>query len=581
MKRCILIFLFTIFVLSIGFSDDLKNVYVKATRMFDEGKYFESYKILDEVIKEQTNVPDQFFVKLIYSVKEGYLSGSISFESVSNILENYLIIGQERNIVREEFWQTFLFLANDVSYYRLIEESCKELLAVNPSNEQGLFTLSKILFYNKEYDLSLKVLEKMLNMGFDYVSPLILLSRIYSPNLSNIDKFINSLTNYSPTLEILNYVATIYYLRMEFDKALNVFSQDLIGLNPELYIKLLILNNVSKSKVNEIYAMYRNSLSRNFINFLNLYLNKGNVELENFLQDQLANSSDESFEPLYINLSTKSKLQELKKVAMKKMAYGFFSNKLYDKVIAILEKEKKLDDDMKYILSLSYIENKKYRKAINLLKKIGKLDLSVRLKLILAYIGDNDYTKAKEEANRIFKNVLNSDNDFYKYILSYVFIEIEDIEKSQKLIETVNFKNTPYYYLTLGSIYFYRKDYEKAEKFLEEGYKNNRFNQDIINSLSFVLATQEKSLNRALKLSRFLMAIDDENYIYLDTLAYVYYKLGDYQDARFLIEKSISLMEKDNKQIKEIYEHASKIYLCLGDSDKSEYMLVRSRSIRK
>ncbi|MGC8964800.1 MAG: tetratricopeptide repeat protein [Brevinematia bacterium] len=577
MKRVILILGLILLTFPFGFSEDLRNVYVKATRMFDEGKYFESYKLLDDVIKKEKEVPSQFFVKLMEAVKEGYVLGYILPNQVSNILEEYLSIGRDRRVENEKFWVNYLLIANALYYHSLEEEGCKELLFVNPSNEQGLFILSKILFYNKDYVLSSKILEKMLDMGFYYVSPLVLLSRIYTPDLSDVDKLINALTNYSATSDVLIYVATIYYLRMEFSKAIKVFDNDMIDLNPELYLKLMILNGFNKRKIRDFYILYKAKLDKDFVNFLDLYLKGNSKDLEEFLYDNLYKTSDESFEPLYINIGMRSKSKKLKDIAIKKMAYGLFFNKLYDKVISVLEKEKVLSDDMKYLLSLCYMENKDYKKAISLFDKINKDDLSVKLKLILAYISMNDYAHSSSEASKIFENVLNSDNDLYKYILSQIFIELGDIEKSERLIDKISFRDTPYYYLTLGSIFFYKKEYNKAEKILEEGYTNNRFNQDIMNSLSFVLALQGKDLLRALKLSKLSLLFDEDNYTYLDTLAYVYYKMGDNHSAKFWIEKSINLMEKDNKNIKEIYEHASQIYSSLGDVDKAKYMLTKSR----
>ncbi|MGC8767487.1 MAG: tetratricopeptide repeat protein [Brevinematia bacterium] len=577
MKRVILILGLILLTFPFGFSEDLRNVYVKATRMFDEGKYFESYKLLDDVIKKEKEVPSQFFVKLMEAVKEGYVLGYILPNQVSNILEEYLSIGRDRRVENEKFWVNYLLIANALYYHSLEEEGCKELLFVNPSNEQGLFILSKILFYNKDYVLSSKILEKMLDMGFYYVSPLVLLSRIYTPDLSDVDKLINALTNYSATSDVLIYVATIYYLRMEFSKAIKVFDNDMIDLNPELYLKLMILNGFNKRKIRDFYILYKAKLDKDFVNFLDLYLKGNSKDLEEFLYDNLYKTSDESFEPLYINIGMRSKSKKLKDIAIKKMAYGLFFNKLYDKVISVLEKEKVLSDDMKYLLALCYMEKKDYKKAISLFDKINKDDLSVKLKLILAYISMNDYAHSSSEASKIFENVLNSDNDLYKYILSQIFIELGDIEKSERLIDKISFRDTPYYYLTLGSIFFYKKEYNKAEKILEEGYTNNRFNQDIMNSLSFVLALQGKDLLRALKLSKLSLLFDEDNYTYLDTLAYVYYKMGDNHSAKFWIEKSINLMEKDNKNIKEIYEHASQIYSSLGDVDKAKYMLTKSR----
>ncbi|MGB9622187.1 MAG: hypothetical protein ACPL4C_07125, partial [Brevinematia bacterium] len=337
MKRVILILGLILLTFPFGFSEDLRNVYVKATRMFDEGKYFESYKLLDDVIKKEKEVPSQFFVKLMEAVKEGYVLGYILPNQVSNILEEYLSIGRDRRVENEKFWVNYLLIANALYYHSLEEEGCKELLFVNPSNEQGLFILSKILFYNKDYVLSSKILEKMLDMGFYYVSPLVLLSRIYTPDLSDVDKLINALTNYSATSDVLIYVATIYYLRMEFSKAIKVFDNDMIDLNPELYLKLMILNGFNKRKIRDFYILYKAKLDKDFVNFLDLYLKGNSKDLEEFLYDNLYKTSDESFEPLYINIGMRSKSKKLKDIAIKKMAYGLFFNKLYDKVISVLE----------------------------------------------------------------------------------------------------------------------------------------------------------------------------------------------------------------------------------------------------
>ena len=87
----------------------------------------------------------------------------------------------------------------------------------------------------------------------------------------------------------------------------------------------------------------------------------------------------------------------------------------------------------------------------------------------------------------------------------------------------------------------------------------------MMNNLAYILAGQGKELLRAKKLAMKAVAAEPVNGGYLDTLGWVFFKMGEYEKAREILEKAIAL----NPEEAEIPEHLSKVYEKLGMMQKA------------
>ena len=85
----------------------------------------------------------------------------------------------------------------------------------------------------------------------------------------------------------------------------------------------------------------------------------------------------------------------------------------------------------------------------------------------------------------------------------------------------------------------------------------NPNNTTALNGLGYVLACLDKDLTRALTLCKKAVDMNSDNPAFLDSLGWVYYKLGLYKEAKNYIKRA---RDKDSKS-SEIAEHFSAINL--------------------
>lgn len=118
---------------------------------------------------------------------------------------------------------------------------------------------------------------------------------------------------------------------------------------------------------------------------------------------------------------------------------------------------------------------------------------------------------------------------------------------------------------TLGLIYDNKKDWEKSDEIYEMAISIDSSNALILNNYAYSLAERGEKLNFALEMSKKALEADPESSSYLDTIGWIYYKLGDYEKAKNYIEKAF---EKDSDNAT-LSDHLGDVYDKLGDKSKA------------
>jgi tetratricopeptide (TPR) repeat protein len=98
-----------------------------------------------------------------------------------------------------------------------------------------------------------------------------------------------------------------------------------------------------------------------------------------------------------------------------------------------------------------------------------------------------------------------------------------------------------------------------------------------MNNLAFMFAEEGVMLRQALRLATNAVMLEPDSGVYLDTLGWVHYKLGNYDLARQILEKAVAagLDEPD------IYRHLGEVYRKLGDEPKAKEMFEKAKSVKK
>ena len=114
----------------------------------------------------------------------------------------------------------------------------------------------------------------------------------------------------------------------------------------------------------------------------------------------------------------------------------------------------------------------------------------------------------------------------------------------------------------MGSAYLERKEYGMAIDVFRKMVELFPENGSLANTLGYLLADQNRELDYAKKLIEKAMELDKVNRAtYLDSLAWVYYRKGDYKKAKKYMKKSLGIFKLSHEHISsEVHLHMAKIY---------------------
>ena len=216
------------------------------------------------------------------------------------------------------------------------------------------------------------------------------------------------------------------------------------------------------------------------------------------------------------------------------------------------------------------------------------------------YYNDKKYAQAKEYYNMALEREASNFASLYQ--LAICDIELHDYQDLIKTTETAIsfYPEQPLFYLFQGIGYFNQKDYENTVKVLEKGRKlsankeltadfdtyigdtynilknkeksyeaydrvlrSNPDNIYVLNNYAYYLSLDNQDLERALQMSSKTIKAEPKNPTYLDTYAWILYKLGRYDDALKYMNK-VFKYDKNPQGIN--YEHLGDILYQLGDT---------------
>ena len=117
-----------------------------------------------------------------------------------------------------------------------------------------------------------------------------------------------------------------------------------------------------------------------------------------------------------------------------------------------------------------------------------------------------------------------------------------------KLLETGYM--TPSVYAAIAFIAWEQKDTKKCLEYYEKSLEEDSNNLTSINGLGYVLACEEKDLTRALSLCKKAVDYSPQSAACLDSLGWVYYKLGLFDESMKYLEQA-EMLDKENPVITE------------------------------
>lgn len=119
-------------------------------------------------------------------------------------------------------------------------------------------------------------------------------------------------------------------------------------------------------------------------------------------------------------------------------------------------------------------------------------------------------------------------------------------------------------YSMIGEIYHNKGMNKEAYAAFDSCLQAKPDNYSTLNNYAYFLSLDGKELDKAEQMSAKAVAAAPKNSTYLDTYAWVLYKIGKYADAKIYIDQTLKF-STDSTTDSTLYEHAADIYAQLGD----------------
>ncbi len=216
-----------------------------------------------------------------------------------------------------------------------------------------------------------------------------------------------------------------------------------------------------------------------------------------------------------------------------------------------------LFDSKKYTDAISYL-GKAYEKFPN--------DFGVNLIYGLSLSAENRHADAKEALQRALN--LNPDDLTVLGALGYTLNQLKD-DDAALLVLNKALKLDPKNLQVLSiaaMIHESRKEYSVSDSLYTTAIKMDSANVLILNNYAYSLADRGINLKEALSMAKKAIAAEPKNSSYLDTIGWIYFRLGDYKKAKVNIEQAI----KEESKNATLADHLGDVYFKLGDKQKAK-----------
>ena len=117
----------------------------------------------------------------------------------------------------------------------------------------------------------------------------------------------------------------------------------------------------------------------------------------------------------------------------------------------------------------------------------------------------------------------------------------------------------------LANAYENLKAYQNSDSVYQLAIEIEPRNALILNNYAYTLSLRSERLEEALKMAMKALELEPENGAYLDTVGWIYYKMGRTRDALTYIEKAATARPESV----EVYDHLGDVYTALDMPDKA------------
>ena len=214
----------------------------------------------------------------------------------------------------------------------------------------------------------------------------------------------------------------------------------------------------------------------------------------------------------------------------------------------------------------TYRDNKQWQQATTVADEAAKKFPDDRGLQMVAASQQADMGNPQPAIVRVRGLLKGNADDREVYIaLAQMYSRIKDWDNAEESInKAIELSSKPedkeYAWFVAGSIYERQKKYDKAEESFHKVLADDPKDAMTLNYLGYMLADRGTRLDEALGYIRRAVALDPQNGAYLDSLGWVYYKMGNYELAEENLRRASERMGDDPT----IHDHLGELYMKTG-----------------
>lgn len=499
---------------------------------------------------------------LIEAVKQKNLG------NIPGAIELYRMVLEENNNVAVAHYELGTLYALTGKEEQAVDQLA-QAVSLDPGNKWYFESYTDVLMMQQDFKTARNLLNDRIRNTNDNVDYQYKLANVYflenkSRKAVKTLEQIEKEHGFSEKITLLK--ANIYEKKGDFQKALREV-KEILELFPEsIQFHVVAAELAMKSKDEALAAAYYEQVFE--LDSLNIYA------LTN-LTDYYREKKDFEKSFFYLNKSFQSnEIDYDKKMAILGFYLSdeyFFRNhpgELGNLLETMLEKypDKR---DVHLFASDYYIQNRKYSQALDALKPLlNKKEEKYamwRQGILLANATNRmeDLLQIATSAVKFYPD--SAEMVFYKGIAEY---ETKNYEAVIGTFSNENLANTNdpevrgQAKMLVAESYYQLKEYSVSDSIFREIIRNEPDNTLVMNNFSYYLSLREESLDEAEQLSRITIEREPENGTYLDTYAWILYKMGALEKAEKYIMKALQYGGENDPDVN---VHAAEIHKALGN----------------
>lgn len=435
----------------------------------------------------------------------------------------------------------------------------EKYLADNPTDTTFRMLLARVYIGLEEYDAAAEEYKIIHRQDPSEIHSLLLLSELYLNRnmLQEAEQALQEVLSVKPdSYPALVLLARIYFNKEEYEQALSMYDKALeVNWSSDLLMEKADIYR-EQGQIEKIVALYRSILEQEKDN------ERAALSLVNLLLREKREA--EALEVLNKFKDT-SDLNENVELSVARLYARMGKNR---EAIDILRNslKKKHDGDVRYFLAIILVQAEEYEQALSEAQMISRYDKEYENSIILQ-VRILRYLDRDEDAIELLEKAI-ADEEVHTPDMYVMLAAMYQLQNKAKMGEKTfdraisafpDDNELLYEYgLYLGST----GREEEAISVMEKVIKKQPSHGEALNYIGYYWADRNIHLDKALEYIQKAVTLKPESAYILDSLGWVYYRLGRNEQAREALEQAVELSADEPDPT--VFDHLGDVYLELN-----------------